>query len=112
MTEEQRLLLTKQQVNARFADDDVLLSDYLEIAKGEILAKAFPYGHFPEDVPPRYHVKQTQIAAYLINKRGADYQTQHSENGIQRTYEEGDVPASMLRDIIPYCGAIYGNSGD
>lgn len=110
MTEEERLELTRKQVNPRFADDDTLLSAYLEIAKGEILAKAFPYGSFPEDVPLRYHVKQTQIATYLINKRGADYQTQHTENGIQRTYEAGDVPPSMLRDIIPYCGAVNGNS--
>lgn len=105
MTTAERLALLKVMVNPRFAEDDDMLSAYLEIAKGKIIAKAYPYST-AEDVPARYHYLQVEIATYMVNKRGADFQSAHSENGIQRTYEAADVPPSMLRTIIPYCGAI------
>ena len=47
---------------------------------------------------------QVEIAVYLMNKRGAEGESAHSENGVSRTYENGDVPASMLRGIVPMVG--------
>jgi hypothetical protein len=55
-------------------------------------------------VPSKYEYKQCQIALYLLNKRGADGQTAHNENGVSRSYENGDVPESMLSDVIPQAG--------
>jgi len=49
---------------------------------------------------------QLEIATYLLNKRGAEGQTAHSENGISRSYESADVPSSMLNQIVPHCGII------
>ena len=49
---------------------------------------------------------QVEVAAYLLNKRGAEGETAHSENGISRSYEDGDVPSSLLRDIVPYAGVV------
>ena len=45
---------------------------------------------------------------YLLNKRGAEGQTAHSENGISRSYEDGDVPPTLLRDIVPFAAAMGG----
>jgi hypothetical protein len=45
-----------------------------------------------------------EIAAYLLNKRGAEGQTSHSENGISRGYESGSIPESMLSDVLPFVG--------
>lgn len=55
-------------------------------------------------VPTKHDYKQCQIAAYLVNKQGAEGQIGHSENGISRTYECADIPESMLRDIVPFAG--------
>lgn len=112
MTDAERLTMVATLANARFASETTLLSAYLQVAKDKILAIAYPYGTPPDDVPEKYHTLQVEIAVYLVNKRGADYQTQHSENGISRVYEAGDVPDSMLKRIIPYCGSIYTNEDD
>jgi hypothetical protein len=58
------------------------------------------------EVPRRYGYLQCEIAAYLLNKRGAEGQTGHSENGISRSYESADVPESMLSEVIPFCKVI------
>lgn len=57
-------------------------------------------------VPSKYDYRQCEIAAFLLNKRGAEGQTAHSENGVGRSYEGGNIPASMLDDITPYCGVL------
>ena len=84
--------------------DDSVLSVYLELAKDAILGRLYPFGYDPEtifEVPSPYEVTQVNIAAYLINKRGAEGESAHRENGVSRTYEDGGVPASMLRGVVP-----------
>ena len=89
-------------------DDDSTLLSYLKQAKAAILYRMNQYLTDEEyealDVPKRYEQKQIQIAAYLVNKRGAEGQTQHIENGIHRNYESADIPPSMLREITPCVG--------
>ena len=86
--------------------DDSTLSDetarvYLEIAGTKIIARAYPFDDTASAVPDRYKMLQCEIAAYLINKRGAEGETSHSENGISRAYENADIPESMMAQIIP-----------
>ena len=83
--------------------DNVLIS-YLAIAGNKILRRAYPYDDTVTEVPRRYGYLQCEIAAYLLNKRGAEGQTSHSENGISRTYESADVPESMLSEVVPHVG--------
>ena len=87
-------------------EDDEILSTYLMLAGKKILSRAYPYDDTVSNVPYQYEALQLEIAAYLINKRGAEGQTAHSENGISRTYENADVPSSMLKSITPHCGVI------
>ena len=87
-------------------DEDILLSTLLTLAAEKILARAYPYDPTKEEVPKRYEGKQLEIAAYLYNKRGAEGQVAHSENGISRTYESADVPESLMRGITPYVGLV------
>lgn len=51
----------------------------------------------------RYLSRAIRIAVYLCEKEGVDGVTSFSENGISRSFETGDVPASMLRTITPIC---------
>lgn len=104
MTKEE--MLKRVRMLGQFSDTDDVLSAYIDIARDKILRKAYPYNDDVTVVPVKYEGLQCEIAVFLLNKRGAEGQTSHSENGIVRVYESADVPASMLRDIIPYCGVI------
>lgn len=86
--------------------DDVLLS-YLGLARQLILNRMYPY-HNTENakVPARYETLQIELAAYMLNKRGAEGETQHIENGIHRNFGEAYVPSSMLFQIVPMCGTM------
>lgn len=86
--------------------DETIINAYLDIAAQKVLARAYPFDYSITEVPPRYKLLQCEIAAYLINKRGAEGQTGHSENGISRTYGSADVPESLLSAITPMCGVI------
>ena len=104
MTQTEKLTLLKAMVGSSDTDD-VLLA-YLDIASGKILNRAFPYDADVTEVPRRYEFLQCEIAAYLLNKRGAEGQTGHSENGISRSYESADVPESLLGAVSPTVGVI------
>lgn len=104
MTETEKLAILRAMVGG--SDTDEVLSAYLKIAGTKILTKAFPYDDTTTEVPKKYSVLQCEIAAYLLNKRGAEGQISHSENGISRAYENADVPFSMLKAVTPTCGVI------
>lgn len=91
--------------------DGAVLSTYLSLAAGKVLRRAYPYRNDVKQVPERYACTQLEIAAYLLNKRGAEGQTAHSENGISRSYEDGDVPPSLLREIVT-CAAVFTGEED
>lgn len=109
MTDSEKLALCRVMVDqpetASGWSDDVLKS-YLTIAGHKILNRAYPYDNAEREVPTRYGYLQCEIATYLLNKRGAEGEVSHSENGVSRTYESADVPESMLKDVIPHCGVI------
>jgi hypothetical protein len=86
--------------------DSTVLATYLTLAKGVVISKAYPYGTGTEEVPAPYHTTQVEIAAYMLNKRGAEGETAHSENGVSRSYEDGAIPATLLRRITPMAGVL------
>lgn len=109
MKDEDKLVLCRAMVEKPDDEEgwsDEILKSYLTIAGRKILNRAYPYDDTVTEVPRRYSVLQCEIAAYLLNKRGAEGEIAHSENGISRTYENADVPESMLCDVIPHCGLI------
>lgn len=87
-------------------NSDGVVSAYLKIAGNKICRKAFPFDPAAAEVPEQYSLLQVEIAVYLLNKRGAEGETAHSENGISRSYEDGDVPPTMLRQIVPMAGVL------
>ena len=109
MTESEKLVLCRAMVGqpstASEWSDDVLV-EYLSLAGRKIINRAYPYDDTITEVPVRYGVLQCEIATYLLNKRGAEGEIAHSENGISRSYESTDVPDSMMSYIVPHCGVI------
>lgn len=108
MTEVEKLAMLRVMVgqpNEGDWSDDVLIS-YLAIAGQKIINRAYPYDDTVTEVPRRYGYLQCDIATYLLNKRGAEGETAHSENGISRSYERADVPESMLSEVVPHVGVL------
>lgn len=105
MTQEESLRTMTEE------DDVTVLNTYLNLAGAKIVARRYPFAP-KKPVPPEFYDLQVEIAAYLLNKRGAEGQLAHSENGISRTYESASVPESMLKDITPLIGTFGGSSGD
>ena len=104
MTETEKLTMLKAMTGEK---DESVLSTYLSIAGNKVLKRAYPFDNTVTVVPDRYAYNQVEIAAYLVNKRGAEGETAHSENGISRSYEDGDVPPTLLREIVP-CASLIG----
>ena len=102
MTQAEKLTLLKAMVGS--SDTDDVLLTYLDVAGHKIINRAYPFGTDETEVPTRYDFLQCEIAAYLLNKRGAEGQTSHSENGISRSYESADVPESLLGAVTPMVG--------
>ena len=109
MTNAEKLALCRVMVDQPATAEgwsDEVLNAYLIIAGRKIINRAYPYDDTVTEVPTRYGYLQCEIATYLLNKRGAEGEVSHSENGISRGYENADVPDSMLADVTPHCGVI------
>ena len=105
MSDTEKLIFLRVMVGEQGGDadwsDDVLLT-YLKLAGQKIINRAYPYDDEVTEVPRRYELLQCEIAAYLLNKRGAEGETSHSENGISRSYENADIPESLIGVVVPH----------
>lgn len=88
---------------------DVLLETYLTLAGNAVIRKRFPLlvdsASIP--VPDQYAVLQCEIANEIFQKRGAEGETSHNENGVNRSYETAGVSSSLLDRIVP-CAKVPG----
>lgn len=83
------------------------LQFYLDVAGERVCRKAYPFHPGITTVPAIYQSVQMEAAIYLLNKRGAEGQTHHNENGIVRIYESASIPDSILKPVIPHCGVVF-----
>lgn len=106
MTHDEKLIALVTRIAPDRASDD-LLSELLNQAGAIVLNRRFPFG-YPEgtDVPHQYERLQISIALELYSKTGAEGETSHSENGISRLYEAGDISPSLLKQIVPMCAGV------
>lgn len=108
MTDTAKLMELRKILGSGEDDADSILLSYLAQAGDIILHRMYPYGseYVYEEftVPAKYEMKQIRIAAYLLNKRGAEGQTMHIENGTHFRYKNADVPEEILFDVMPLVG--------
>jgi len=87
--------------------DEDTISAFLSMAGKKIARYGDPYRTMDEEAfLAMYPDVVIDAAAYMLNKRGWDYQVTYTENGVRREYETGDLPASVLRRVTPICGAV------
>lgn len=104
MTDDEKLSMVKTMSEG--VDTDETLLTYLKIAEKKILNGLYPFGGENKTIPEKYEIMQCEIAVYLLNKRGAEGQTIHTENGISRNYESGDIAETLLAQITPVVGVM------
>lgn len=111
MTHQKKVDMLRRMLGPEDTTDVGILEVYLELAGHKVLNRMYQFPEFWEDyegleVPDRYVMVQMNIAVYLLNKRGAEGQIQHIENGIHRNYGAADVPDGMLESVLPFCRPI------
>lgn len=114
MTTEEKILyvrnvgdfLEKNEMG-EYVDSDAVISAFLTRAENEIMNRAYPYGYDDEmDFPKKYDILSCDIAIFLLNKRGAEGEIDHNENGINRSYMSADIPYDLFRTVVPFCSTI------
>lgn len=84
--------------------DDAVLERCIETAYFAIQSRRFPFtDDWPEEVEPRYRNLQYRIALDVYNKRGAEGELSHTENGVSRGYESSWISDQLLREVVPMC---------
>jgi len=82
--------------------NDALLTDYLNGAV-EVINGIRDY--VPTDDEPvieaRYKRLAVSMALVSYNRSGAEGESSHDENGLNRTYETGEYPISLINKIVP-----------
>lgn len=95
----------KSHIVALTGESEEVTAVYLSQAMGAIMNRLYPFEETEEDpvrtFPEKYEGLCERITVYLIHKQGAEGQLLHDENGVKRTYENADIPESMLKQIVP-----------
>ena len=106
MTDEAKLSRLKILLGITVNDEDELLTEYLAIAKDEILNWLYiRLGAVPggvDTVPTAYEQIQIMAVVAAYNIRGAEGQTLHIENGVHRDFVYDDLVKYIQTHVYPY----------
>lgn len=110
MSTEKKVAMLRAMMDEEEEEDSGVLEAFLELAKQKILNRMYQFGTDAEydglDVPDKYVMTQLNIAVYYLDKRGAEGEIQHIENGIHRNWGASDLPDALLKDVTPFCKVV------
>lgn len=108
MTTKDKLNMLKAFMRIDGDADDALLTAYLNAAEMEILS--WKYSYCKDEMPSEIDCEDemTQIHAVIAgyNLAGAENETNHSENGVSRTFKFSDMIVYIRTNVIPYAKLI------
>lgn len=98
-----KVSLTRTLCGVEEGAHDALLTSYLALARGRILALRNPFSADPdaEAWEPRYDTLQCEFAADMYNRRGAEGETSHTEGGITRKWGTDSVSRGLVQRVVP-----------
>lgn len=106
MTLKNKLSMLKTMLEITDDSKDQELKVYLDFAKNEILGWLYHLiGEVPEyvvDVPNQHEQVQIMACVVGINGKGAENETAHNENGINRTFKYVDAIDYIRSNVMPY----------
>lgn len=104
MTTAEKLAMVKAMLGISGDTEDTLITTYLTSAEREIITWRYSYGQsLPDSVPVEYEMTQVHAVVAGYSQRGAENQTSHSENGINRSFSYADMVAYIRSNVIPLC---------
>ena len=88
------------------ADRMLVSSVYLPSAKAAVLSLRYPFSSDPssEEWESRYDLVQCDAAVEMWNRRGAEGEQSHGENGVTRTWSSSSLSAGIVGRIVPKGG--------
>lgn len=105
MTDTEKLTTVKSLLGITGNTEDALLTTYLSLASAEILSALYAVnGNVPSGatMPPKYETTQIMAVVEGYSQRGAEGETTHDENGINRTFRNADMTEYIRRSVTPY----------
>lgn len=98
MTDEKKLEQMTCQIGS--GEEICVLSSYLAMARSKILNRLYPFGDIEDkEIPSRYDQLHIELAIALFAERGAEGQSSHNENGVNRTWRS---EVEILSEITPF----------
>ena len=104
MTDADKLAILRSMLDPGDTTSDAIANTYLLAAEKAVINIAYPFGDGTETMPEKYDYEQIEIAVYMLNKRGAEGETDHTDGGNYRTFENGDIPTSLRSRITAMAG--------
>jgi hypothetical protein len=105
MTEEtlKAMIKTNIESSSDMTISDDVVNTFFQLSKNAILLKRFPYLQdiSEKELPSIYDSLCVRLAVYMYNKQGAEGEISHTENGVSIKWENGDLPESMMSEVIP-----------
>lgn len=87
--------------------DENVFKDYIESAQAAICNRRFPFGSTLTQREEYLDGMQDLVfrcayAMYL--KRGGEYESSHTENGVSRSWTSEGIPTELLSEVVPLVG--------
>ena len=103
MTENEKIAMVRALVDNDPTASDDLIKVYLRLANSKMLERLYPFDADKEesDLPERYETIQCELASRLFLRRGGEGETNHEENGVNRTYATVD-DEDLLSRLTPF----------
>lgn len=96
MTDQEKLTIVEQATGATETEANAVLAD----AKDRILRRRYPFGTEGKTFPSMYDMLQCDLAVSIYMRKGAEGETSHNENGVNRSYSSADFE-ELLRVVVP-----------
>lgn len=108
MTDEEKVSQVCALTGAGPVADRPVVDAYLLSARSLIMLTRHPFSSDPDSEAweTRYDGLQCEIAASMFNRRGAEGEISHKENGVDRTWATAGVPKHLLSRIVPIGKAV------
>ncbi len=103
---EKLAMLTSLLSNDPVIPSNEQLTVYLQLAEQEILAWRYSYGTAPAELPSEFEVTQIYAVLAGLSYSGAEGETNHSENGITRTFRHDSMLTYIHANVRPICKVV------
>lgn len=103
MTDAEKVTMVTALVDGDPTATEALINVYLRIAKDKMLERLYPFDTSKGecDLPSRYDTLQCELSARLFLRRGSEGESNHEENGVNRSYSTVD-DEDILSRLTPF----------